>query len=75
MRNIDRSAAAVVLIFTLAMPVGAGPRASRSGSFIDTVKRFIVRAASRISPPIGSPVVAPEEEPTTTTTDEPTKSR
>jgi hypothetical protein len=74
MRNIHRSATAVVLILVLAMPAGAAIRPSRSGSFLHAVKRFMVRVVSRISPPGGVQEPTPEE-PTTTTTDGPTKTQ
>lgn len=74
MRNIRRSAAAAaVLVLTLTVSVEAAGRPSRS-TFFQTVKRFIVRAMSRVSPPVGSPELVPEEPPTTTT-DAPTKTQ
>jgi len=67
MRNIHRSAAAVVVILVLAVPLEAGRRPSpRSGGIMEILQRLVVRVASRISPPIGNP--APEEPAPTTTT-------
>lgn len=76
MRNIRTSAATVVLILTLTVPVEATGRLSHS-TFFQALKRFVVRAMSRVSPPVGSPALAPEEPTmtTTTTTDEPTTSQ
>ena len=75
MRNINRSAAAVVLILALAMPAqAAASRSSRSrGGYLHAVKRFIIRVVSRISPPGGVSAPTSEEpgptDPMTTTTE------
>lgn len=65
MRNIQKGAAAVVLILVLAMPAGAASRSSRSGSFLQQFRRFIIRVVSRVSPPVG---VSEPEEPAPTST-------
>ncbi|MGZ5441441.1 MAG: hypothetical protein ACXW31_12775 [Thermoanaerobaculia bacterium] len=76
MRNIYRSASAVVLVLALAMPAGAAGRPSGSvGGFLQVIKRYVLKAASRLTPPVGSPVVdpppPPPEDTTTPTTDAP----
>jgi hypothetical protein len=68
MRNTQKVAAAVVLILVIAMPAGAASRSSRSGSFLQQFKRFIIRVASRVSPPVGSPAPATDETTGTTAT-------
>ena len=80
MRNIHRSVSAVVLVLALAMPAGAAVRPSRSvGSFLQVIKRYVLKATTRLTPPVGSPVVEPppppEEETTTTTTDAPIRTQ
>lgn len=71
MRSIHRIITAAVLVIALAMPAIAASRPSpRSGNLFEAVKRFIIRAMTRISPPGGNPD-AGTDEPTTTTTDEP----
>ena len=70
MRTTKRSVTAVVLVVLLAVPASAARRStSRPGGIVQAVKRFVIRAVSRISPPIGSPVVSeepPAEEPVKT---------
>ena len=75
MRSIQRGTTAVVLVLVLAMPAGAASRSSsRSAGLVQAVKRFVIRAMSRISPPIGSPDL-PTEDPTITTTDAPVRTQ
>ncbi len=70
MRIRFRSAATVALICLLAMPASAA--ASRSfgpSGVLQAIKRFVIRVASRVSPPGGNPVqCCTTDEPTTTTT-------
>jgi len=75
MRNIVRGLAAVALVFLLSTtPVAGATRPSGSStSVLQSIKRFVVRVASRISPPIGVPAPPPPEDPTTQTTAQPTK--
>ena len=63
MRNIARGLVAVVLVFSLAtIPVTASIRTSGSSiGILQTVKHFVVRVMSRISPPGGAPVQPPPE--------------
>lgn len=79
MRNIYRIASAVVLVLALAMPAGASVRPSGPGGFLQVIKRFVLKAASRLHPPGSAPVVEPppppEEETTTTTTDAPIRTQ
>lgn len=64
MRSTHRSIITAVLIVALAMPAFAASRpSSRAGSIVDAFKRFVIRAMTRISPPVGCPV-ADTEEPT-----------
>lgn len=76
MRTHQRSITAVVLILTLATPAAAArrPATSRPIGIVETVKRLVFRAFSRVSPPVGSPD-APTDEPPTTTTDGPAKTQ
>lgn len=62
MRNIDRGAAALVLVVLLAAtPVAGATRSPGPAGILQSIKRFIVRVASRVSPPVGSPTQAPAE--------------
>jgi hypothetical protein len=71
MRNIHRSFAAV-LMFTVAVSVGAATRTSGSpNGILQSIQRFVIRVASRVSPPGGYPT--PASDPTMTTTDPTTK--
>ena len=68
MRNIRRSATAVVLVLALVTPAAAATRSPRSSSGImEAVKRFVVRATSRVSPPGGDEAPAPARLPDKTT--------
>lgn len=68
MRTIIKTAAAVILVVSLAVPAEAASRSSRP-SFYQAAKRFIIRVLSRVSPPVGSPTtLTPEDTETTTTT-------
>ena len=73
MRNITRSAAAVILVVSMALPAGAATRPSSRSSFYQSMKRFIILVLSRVSPPVGSPTAPPPEDPEITTTDMPVK--
>ena len=71
MRHTIRGIAAVVLVILISLPAAAAPRSVSPGSLLQAFKRFVIRAASRISPPVGNPAVPPppvEEEPVTAPT-------
>jgi hypothetical protein len=74
MRNINRGAAAAVLtVFLTSTPVIGATRSWVSPTgILQSVKRFVVRVASRISPPVGSPTPLDDTTTTTTTTSDPT---
>ncbi|HEX6100703.1 MAG TPA: hypothetical protein VF432_30580 [Thermoanaerobaculia bacterium] len=73
MRTHHRIATAAVLVLTLSLPAGAAGRPPRQpGGIVQAVKRFVLRAMTRISPPVGSPSTS---ELPTTTTEGPTKTQ
>jgi hypothetical protein len=62
--RIRKRAFAVVLVLFLSMPASAAGRPSSGpGSIIHAVKRFVIRAISRIGTPGGSPIAAEPDEP------------
>ncbi len=74
MRNTYRIASAVILVLALAMPAGAASRPSGPSGILQVIKRYVIKAASRLMPPVGAPLVEPPPPPpeeNTTTTDAP----
>ena len=75
MRSIHRNVITAVLIIALAVPAMAGQRPSpRTGNMLEAFKRFVIRAMTRISPPVGCPTTSTDEV-VLTTTDAPTKTQ
>jgi hypothetical protein len=75
MRTRHRITTAAVLVLTLSLPAGAASRPPRHpGGIVQAVQRFVLRAMTRISPPVGSPNM-PTEETTTPTTDAPVRTQ
>ncbi|HEY0372549.1 MAG TPA: hypothetical protein VGD79_11140 [Thermoanaerobaculia bacterium] len=74
MRSTYRIFITAVLIVALAMPAAAASgSSSRPGGIFEAVKRFVVRAWTRVSPPVGCPDTDTDD--SSTTTDTPAKTQ